>query len=30
MSDRTHLLRKRIAQLVAEVQALRKQAQAQR
>ena len=30
MSDRTHLLRKRIAQLEAEVRAVRKQAQAQR
>jgi len=30
MSDRTHLLRKRIAQLETEVRALRKQAQAQR
>ena len=29
-SDRTHLLRKRIAQLEAEVRAVRKQAQAQR
>ncbi|PSB28751.1 hypothetical protein [Chlorogloea sp. CCALA 695] len=29
-SDRTHLLRKRIAQLEAEVRALRKQVQAQR
>ena len=30
MSDRTHLLRKRIAHLEAEVRAVRKQAQAQR
>ena len=30
MSDRTHLLRNRIAQLETEVHALRKQAQAQR
>ena len=30
MSDRTHLLRKRIAQLEAEIRAVRKQAQAQR
>jgi len=30
MSDRIHLLRKRIAQLEAEVRAVRKQAQAQR
>jgi hypothetical protein len=30
MSDRTHLLRKRIAQLEIEVRAVRKQAQAQR
>lgn len=30
MSDRTHLLKKRIAQLEAEVRAVRKQAQAQR
>ncbi len=30
MSDRTHPLRKRIAQLEAEVRAVRKQAQAQR
>ncbi len=30
MSDCTHLLRKRIAQLEAEVRAVRKQAQAQR
>ncbi len=30
MSDRTHLLRKRIAQLEAELRAVRKQAQAQR
>ena len=30
MSDHTHLLRKRIAQLEAEVRAVRKQAQAQR
>ncbi len=30
MSDRTHLLRKRIAQLETELRAVRKQAQAQR